>query len=491
MATAQARLGRGDGRPPKRTATPTRRVLKSFIGEAKLLARFDHPSLLKRLPLLGGERHRLHGDAALRGPDPRGALAELDHVPGEAELRAWLKPILNAVSLLHDGGVWHQNIGPDTIVLTAVGPVLFGLGSAEQAIARSSTRPRAALKPGFAAIEQYGSPAETKRGAWTDLYALAAVIYAAITGAAPGGRGRSARHDPVRPLSLVAAGLYGERFLAAIDAAMAVEPERRPQDHHQFRAPDGRHRLAGSAGAGAAARPDARAVRRRRRRPRDHRSRPSAARHRRPADEGRRRRRPPRAKAPREAPAARARRRRHAVAAGAARAVVGRRSLGANAVRQARRSTAGRRHLRADRHRAPSRCSSTRARRSGRRRRRCRRPRRRVSRRVAAFGPGASRRRPPRATATPRPLPPPSCPGRPAGRPPHPTARPPHRPRPRPDRGRRPPRRRRRAAAGPADELAPPGTPAERQARCTEILQKASLASLTPAETVFFKRECK
>jgi hypothetical protein len=36
--------------------------------------------------------------------------------------------------------------------------------------------------------------------------------------------------------SVVAAGLYGERFLAAIDAAMAVEPERRPQDHQQFRA---------------------------------------------------------------------------------------------------------------------------------------------------------------------------------------------------------------------------------------------------------------
>ena len=40
----------------------------------------------------------------------------------------------------------------------------------------------------------------------------------------------------MRPLSIVAAGLYGERFLAAIDAAMAVEPERRPQDHRQFRA---------------------------------------------------------------------------------------------------------------------------------------------------------------------------------------------------------------------------------------------------------------
>ena len=30
-----------------------------------------------------------------------------------------------------------------------------------------------------------------------------------------------------------------------------------------------------------------------------------------------------------------------------------------------------------------------------------------------------------------------------------------------------------------------------RQARCTEILQKASLEKITAAETDFFKRECK
>jgi hypothetical protein len=34
-------------------------------------------------------------------------------------------------------------------------------------------------------------------------------------------------------------------------------------------------------------------------------------------------------------------------------------------------------------------------------------------------------------------------------------------------------------------------SPEERQARCTEILQKASLEKITPAETDFFKRECK
>ena len=210
--------------------------LKSFVAEAKLLARFDHPSLLRVYRFWEENGTAYMVMPLYEGPTLEAALAQLDHVPGEAELRAWLKPILNAVALLHDGGVWHQNIGPDRIVLTPVGPVLFGPGSAAQAIAALEHTPAAALKPGFAAIEQYGSPAETKRGAWTDLYALAAVVYAAITGAAPAAAADRLAHDPVRPLSLVAAGLYGERFLAAIDAAMAVEPERRPQDHHQFRA---------------------------------------------------------------------------------------------------------------------------------------------------------------------------------------------------------------------------------------------------------------
>jgi hypothetical protein len=36
-----------------------------------------------------------------------------------------------------------------------------------------------------------------------------------------------------------------------------------------------------------------------------------------------------------------------------------------------------------------------------------------------------------------------------------------------------------------------PAAPLDLQARCTEILQKASLEKIAPAETDFFKRECK
>jgi hypothetical protein len=121
-------------------------------------------------------------------------------------------------------------------MLTPVGPVLLGFAAAEHAIAAMNHTPAAALKPGFAAVEQYGGVAETRRGPWTDLYALAAVIYAAITGSDPAPAADRLAEDRLAPLSTIAAGLYSERFLSAIDAALVVQPERRPRDHLQFRA---------------------------------------------------------------------------------------------------------------------------------------------------------------------------------------------------------------------------------------------------------------
>ena len=170
------------------------------------------------------------------GPGLRTALVELGHVPTEAELRLWLKPVLDAVTVLHDSGTWHQNIGPEAILITPTGPVLLGFASAAHAIEALHHRPAAALRAGFAAIEQYGSAAGTMRGPWTDLYALAATVYAAVTGADPAPAADRLAHDHVRPLSIVAAGLYSKGFLAAIDAAMAIQPQQRPADHAEFRA---------------------------------------------------------------------------------------------------------------------------------------------------------------------------------------------------------------------------------------------------------------
>jgi serine/threonine protein kinase len=220
----------------ERHADVVKAGLKGFLHEAGLLARFDHPSLVKVHAFWEANGTAYMAMPHYEGPTLKAVLAELGQVPSEAELRAWLRPVLNAVTLLHEHATWHQNIGPDEILLTPAGPVLLGLATAAHTIQAIHHTPAAALKPGFAAIEQYGSEAGSTRGPWTDLYALGAVMYAAITGSDPVPAADRLAQDRLRPLSIVAAGLYSKGFLAAIDAAMAVQPKRRPADHTEFRA---------------------------------------------------------------------------------------------------------------------------------------------------------------------------------------------------------------------------------------------------------------
>ncbi|MEP6739868.1 MAG: serine/threonine-protein kinase [Caldimonas sp.] len=221
---------------PHRQLDTFKAGLASFVNEARLLAGLDHPSLLKVYRYWEENGTAYRAMPFHEGPNLRAAHVALGHVPSEAELRIWVKPILDAMTVLHTGGIWHQNIGPEAILITATGPVLLGFASAAHAIESIHHTPAKALRPGFAAIEQYGSEAGTTRGPWTDLYALAATVYSAVTGADPAPAADRLAHDHVRPLSVVAAGLYSPGFLAAIDAAMAIQPQQRPADHAEFRA---------------------------------------------------------------------------------------------------------------------------------------------------------------------------------------------------------------------------------------------------------------
>ena len=208
--------------------------LKSFVSEARLLARFDHPSLVKvyRFWEDNGTAYRVM--PYYEGPTLQAALAELGHVPSETELRTWLRPILDAVTRLHEGGTQHLNLAPEQIVLTPIGPVLLGFDAARSAIATVQGAPASALKPGYAALEQYDR-ALSECGPWTDLYALGAILHTAIAGEAPQPAPERRADDKLKPLTLVAAGLYSPAFLAAIDAALALTPQGRPADDIAFR----------------------------------------------------------------------------------------------------------------------------------------------------------------------------------------------------------------------------------------------------------------
>ena len=208
--------------------------LRSFLNEARLLARFDHPALLKVFRFC-----EAHGTAYMampyyEGPTLKEVLAGEPTAPSEAQLREWLHPLLDALAVLHRENCLHRDISPDNIMITSTGPVLLDFGAARRVISDMTQGLTAVLKPGFAPIEQYGGM--MTQGPWTDLYALAGVVYYAITGQLPPASAGRVVSDSFEPLADTYAGLYSDRFLHAIDAALSLRPEARPQDVAQFRA---------------------------------------------------------------------------------------------------------------------------------------------------------------------------------------------------------------------------------------------------------------
>lgn len=211
--------------------------LRSFVNEARLLAQFDHPALVKVYRFW-----EAHGTAYMVmpycvGPTLKEALASHDGPPDEDWLRHHLLgPLLEALALLHKAQCLHRDIAPDNILLTDTGPLLLDFGAARQIIGDMSQTLTVVLKPGYAPIEQYGEVAGMGQGAWTDLYALAGVVRYALTGKVPMAATSRIVQDTLVPLAVSAAGQYSEMFLQAVDAALAVKPADRPQSIAAFQA---------------------------------------------------------------------------------------------------------------------------------------------------------------------------------------------------------------------------------------------------------------
>ena len=207
--------------------------LESFINEARLLASFDHPSLVKvhRFWKANGTAYMVM--QFYPGQTLKEARREMSASPDEAWLRAFVEPLLGALEVLHAQGVYHRDIAPDNILLLPDGrPVLLDFGSARRVIGDRTQSLTAILKPNFAPIEQYADEAGMRQGPWTDLYALGATVYFMLTGQAPTPSVLRAVRDAMPALSIPGGAAFPgvpTEFLAAIDWTLALAPDDRPQ----------------------------------------------------------------------------------------------------------------------------------------------------------------------------------------------------------------------------------------------------------------------
>ena len=148
---------------------------------------------------------------------------------------AWavLSPIVNALGIVHSKGIVHRDVAPDNIVIGVDGHVkLLDFGAARYSMGQYSKSLDVILKRGFAPVEQYTR--HGRQGPYTDVYALAATFYVAVTGRVPTESTERMDQEKLIPPRELGADIpvYAEQALLK---AMALSSSQRFQTMDEFR----------------------------------------------------------------------------------------------------------------------------------------------------------------------------------------------------------------------------------------------------------------
>lgn len=205
-----------------------------FDAEALALAGIEHPNLL---PIV--ERFRAHGTSYRVTARRTGTtLAEVieNAALTQREIVEILDPLLGGLQALHDAGCLHTAITPDAIFVRRDGtPLLTGMAGArtaywrelgEEAVPTADAAPYRA--PEFSSNENtFGPPG--------DIYAFACLLHRAITGQTPQVWQERADSDLTVPTAARTLVGFREGLLVAIDAGLALDPQKRPQSVAEWR----------------------------------------------------------------------------------------------------------------------------------------------------------------------------------------------------------------------------------------------------------------
>ncbi|WP_334000607.1 serine/threonine-protein kinase [Burkholderia cepacia] len=211
----------------------------AFLNEARLLAQFDHPGLVKVLHFWES-----HGTAYMVMPFYEGRtlkqLLDGGMRISETQLRNIVGALLGALDTLHRAQCFHRDVALDNVLIRPNGSaILLDFGAARKRIGDLVDDGAMMIKPGYAPIEQYTDDPAFSQGPWTDLYALGAVMHAMITGELPPAAVVRSIKDTYRPLAsreLPAGEVYSPAFLAAVDHALQLRIPDRPESVAAFAA---------------------------------------------------------------------------------------------------------------------------------------------------------------------------------------------------------------------------------------------------------------
>lgn len=207
--------------------------LDQFLSEARTLARFAHPNIVRVSRYFERNGTGYMVMSYEEGMSLNRFLRKTPR-PDEAYLKAMVAPLLDGLEEVHGAGFLHRDIKPSNIFLRADDtPVLLDFGTARLAIRDSVHDAVAILTPGYAPIELYVRTGQ--QGPWTDIYSLAAVLYRAVVGDNPPDALTRLRVDGTGKRLLSRRDRYSPQFLASIQWGLALEERRRPRKVSEWR----------------------------------------------------------------------------------------------------------------------------------------------------------------------------------------------------------------------------------------------------------------
>ena len=207
--------------------------LRRFMDEAKTLASFRHPNIVRVMRFFEANKTGYMVMEFVEGKPLPDWIRPRRPLPQQS-LQAVAGPLLDGLEVIHQAGFLHRDIKPANIFMRDdCSPVLLDFGSARE-LKGGDQELTVVATPGYAPLEQYD--AHGKQGPWSDLYAFGGVMYWMLTGNKPVEAAARVRQDILPSAEATAAGWgYTPDFLAAVDWALKPDEDERPQSVAEFR----------------------------------------------------------------------------------------------------------------------------------------------------------------------------------------------------------------------------------------------------------------
>jgi serine/threonine protein kinase len=207
--------------------------LDRFTEEARTLAQFSHPNIVRVLHIV----QNLNGTAyivmeLLEGQDFEQVVEQQGALKVD-RFQSVFRQLLNGMQAVHELGVLHRDIKPSNIMLKGETPVLIDFGAARALATQRKVGFSALVTDGYSPLEQYSS--QNIQSEASDIYALAATAHYLLTGQIPPMPAARLAGDAIRTTAEIAPDLPDD-IAKAIDWGLSLQMAERPQAIRDWRA---------------------------------------------------------------------------------------------------------------------------------------------------------------------------------------------------------------------------------------------------------------